>query len=358
MKSYVIIVLLFLLAIDCVAKDDKAAQKNKKAVEKEESRFEKNLEKNPNSAAPYLEHANNLSAIISEYNRAGGFYLLAIKHDSANADIYKDYGIYLTDKMHSFPEAKTVLEKGLALSPADEVIKKYLADVNKILALQDADNKLRDFGVTIIKENNPTGNFASISNFDSLKLLALTPGNKYYYPDMAAKFLADDKNLTAADIYMLIIGFSTQKSYSAFSYNDINEMKMLAGYNLDSAISRGKELVKTNPLNPTLNRELMYYYRKKNQPGEADKYLIRIQQFFNGVLYSGNGTCDRPYVSLWSKEEYNFLTYLGYKATETHYMGACAGHMAEIIDAVNNTTQKTEPVHFNVGLIYMQSVGK
>ena len=358
MKKYLVILLTLLFSWGVWAKDEKSDQKNKKAVDKEENQFEKNLRKEPNSAAPYHEHANNLAAMPTECSRASGFYLLALKYDSADVSIYKDYGIYLADKLRSLHDAKTALVKGLSLSPSDEEMKKYLDAVNNLLTQQEAEEKLRDFGTSTIKELNPTGNFAAMSKLDSLKILTQTAGNKFEYKHLESLFLADDKALSPEDMYMLIIGFSTQKFYNAFSYNDINTMRMMAGSSIDTAVRFGLELVKVNPLNPSLNRELMYYYNKLKNPAEAARYLNRVQQFFNGVLYSGNGTCERPYISLWSKEEYNFLTYLGYKSSDNHYMGMCAGHMAEIIEAINKSSNKTEPVHFNVGLIYMQSVGK
>lgn len=359
MKPYFIFVwFLLIVATNGLAKDGKDDKKNQKAVEKEENLFDKNLRKNPNSAGPYLEHANNLAAMPSESARAGAFYDLALKMDSASAEIYKDYGIYLSDRMHAYSKAKELLMKAIALSAGDAETRTHIDAINKIIAVQEGENKLRDFGTSAVKEKNPGGNAAALNKFDSLKGLALTTGNPYYYHALLKRFLTDDRSLNAEDMFMLILGYSAQPTYNAFSYNDINEMKMKASGNIDDGISFGLELVKVNPLNPTLNRELMYYYRKKDHPAEADKYLRRVQQFFNGVLWSGNGSCERPYISLWSKEEYNFLTFIGFKATETHYMGQCASHMAEIIDAVNLSTQKTEPVHFNVGLIYMQTVGK
>ena len=358
MKQYLIILSLLLPALNCFAQDDKNAQKNRQVVENEEHQFEKDRRKHPNSAATYLDHANNLAAINSEVKRAGEFYQQALKYDSTNAEIYKDYGKYLFDKLRSYNDAKALLEKGFRLSPNDEEMKKYLESANKIIALQDEENRLKDFGSTTIKELNPGGNYAAITKFDSLKILIEDAGNQFNYQKLLTRFLADDISLTPEEIYMLIVGYSRQKSYTPFNYNDIYEIRMVAGHSIDSAIKKGMELTKTNPLNPTLNRDIMYYYRKKNEPVEADKYLNRIKQFFNGVLYSGNGTCDRPYISLWAKEEYNFITYLGYKPTDIHSMGTCAGQMAEIIDAINQTTGKTEGVHFNVALIYMHTVGK
>lgn len=358
MKPHLITLLVLLLATGSYAKDDKAAQKNQKAVDKEEHQFQKELKRDPNNAIVYLDHANNLAAISSECSRAAGFYLLALKYDSANARIYKDYGRYLLNISRSYPEAKIMLDKGLALSPADDEIKNDLASANKMIALQDEDNRLRDFGTTTVKELNPDTNYSRLTKFDSLKKVTNETGNRFNYQTLLARYMADDQVLTPQEMYMLMVGYSTQKSYNPFNYNDISEMRMMAGHSVKSAISRGKELVKTNPLNPSLNREMMYYYRKSNDPVQADKYLNRIKQFFSGVLYSGTGTCDKPYISLWAKEEYNFINYIGCKATANHSMGMCAGQMAESIDVINPATQKTEPVYFNVALIYMQTVGK
>jgi len=358
MKRFLLVMLLILFAIHAPAKEDKTAQKNKKIVEREERRFEKDLSRNPGNAEPYLNHANNLAVINSEYSRAAGFYDLALRHDSLNATIYKEYGKYLFDKVRSYYLAKTMLEKGLALAPADGEVKKYLDTTNQVLALQGAESRLRDFGTTTVKELNPGGDYVAITKFDSLKIVVNETASQFNYQKLLSRYLADDKMLTPQEMYMLIVGYSTQKTYNPFNYNDILEMNMMANHDVESAIAKGNELIKTNPLNPTLNKELMYYYRKKDDTVQADKYLNRIRQFFNGVLYSGNGSCNKPYISLWAKEEYNFITYLGNKATENHSMGMCAGQMAEIIDVIYPATQKTESMHFNVALIYMQTVGK
>jgi hypothetical protein len=358
MKKLLLAVLIVSMASIANAKDDKSEQKNKKAVAKEEARFEKSLQKDPNSALPYLEHANNLSAINSESGRAAGFYKLALKKDTANADIYRDFGVYLADKQHAFIESKEIILKGLALAPGDEVMKKYLKSLNEMLALQEADNKLRDFGTSQIKELNPAGEYPGSNQFDSLRIVTTLSSSKFYYPDLIARFLSDDKTLNPQEMYMLLLGFSIRKTYNPFNYNDVKEVKMLAAYNIDSAISKGKLVIETNPLNPSLNREMMYFFRKKGDAAEAERYLNRVKQFFNGVLYSGNGTCDKPYIALWSKEEYNFITYLGYKSSETHYMSSCAGQMAEVIEVTDLSTKKPESIHFNVAPIYMQSIGK
>jgi hypothetical protein len=360
MKKRLVASLLVVLVvvINCAAKESKSEKKNRKIVAKEERHYQKSLRKHTDTATTYLDHANKLATINSECSKAPHYYQAALKYDSANAAIYKGYGAYLADRARAYTDARKMLDAGLALAPGDSVIKKYLASVNASIALQEEDNRQRDFGTTAVKEIPSGLNYASITKFDSLKIVVGDAGSKYYYQTLLSRFLADDTTLTPAEMYLLIVGYSRQPSYNPFNYNDITEIKMVASHNIDAAIKKGEELTKTNPLNPSLNRELMYYSRKKNDAVQAGKYLWRIQQYFNGMLYSGNGSCDKPYISLWAKEEYNFITYLGYKTGDNHSMGMCAGQMAEVIEMINPATQKTEPVHFNVALIYMQTVGK
>ena len=260
--------------------------------------------------------------------------------------------------MFALDEAQIILTKGLHYSGNDDEIKKYLVSVNTSIAKRDEELKLRDIGKTDAAELNPDGNYASMVNFDSLKMVITDAGNNKSYIKLLNRFLENDKHLTPEEMYILIIGYSRDKYYNPFNYNDINTMKQLVAYSLDSAISKGLEIINTNPLNPSLNRELMYCYRKKNDPVSAENYLIRVKQFYSGMLYSGNGTCERPYIILWSKEDNNFINYLGYKSTNTHSMGTCASQMAEIADMIDPVSGKTRKICFNLQLIYQQTTGR
>ena len=358
MNGLRIMILLLLSSSMLVAKESKSARKDKKIVGKEERLFAKNLKKKKDTASTYLLHANNLSGIPSQAKRAAYFYQLAVKKDSANPEIFKGYGRYLFDYQHSYAESGAMLEKGLAIAKSDNEIRKYLVQAQEKIALQDADDKMRDFGTMSIKVTNPDSDYKSTTKFDSLKKLLADPGFGKNYGRLLKRYYADDTTLTAGDMYLMIVGYSAEGTYNPFNYNDITELRMIASHDLDRAIKRGLELTVSNPLNPSLNRELMYYYRRKNQPDTAEHYHHRIRQYFNGMLYSGDGTCSKPYVSLWAKEEYNFIAYLGGKASDFHAMGTCAGQMSEEIEMTNLETKKTENIFFNVALIYMHTVGK
>jgi hypothetical protein len=356
MSAYITI-LLIILSFAASAKDEKAAEKNRRIVEKEEARFHKDLARHSDTGRIYYEHARNLSEINSESNRALGFYRLALKYDSTNASLYRDYGRYLFERQRSYHESRKVLDVAFRMNPGDTSLRNDLIVVNRTIDMVEAEDRLRDFGTFDVLESKVDTSYYGAGQYDSLRNVVVDTSNLYSYKRLLKRFLADDRSLTSREMFMLIIGYSRQPEYNPFNYNDISEVKMLSGHDPDAAIEKGTALMQTNPLNPSLYRELMYSYRKKNDPQRAEKYLSRIKQFFSGVLYSGNGTCAHPYVSLWAKEEYNFLNYLGYKTTDEHAMGSCAGKMAEIIYATNSAGQK-EQAYFNVSLIYTQTVGK
>lgn len=359
MRNILIVIALVLCGvINSTAKDDKGERKAKAAIDKEELRFRKDVEKNPGDATIYWKHANNLAAFPTEFKRAGDIYKKALELDSVNVDIYKDYGKYLLERLGSLEQARIILARGLQLASNDAELAQTMAAVDAAISRRDAEIKLRDVGTTKVNELNPGTSYASITNFDSLRMLLTdVSGDKNYYK-LLNRFLADDKTLSPGDMYLLIVGYARLSDYNPFNYNDISTMKQLSAYSVDSAIRMGIEIMNTNPLNPSLNRELMYYYRKKNDFGTAEKYLNRVRQFYNGVLYSGNGTCDRPYISLWSKEAPNFISYLGKKPADNHSMGTCAGQMAEIIDMIDPASGKTEQICFNLKLVYTQTTGK
>ena len=99
MKKYLIVLFSFtLFSTALFAKDEKAEKENKKRIENEERHYQKELRKNAGSALPYWHHANNLAEIKSESITAKDFYIKAIKIDSTNGLLQKDYGKYFDFK--------------------------------------------------------------------------------------------------------------------------------------------------------------------------------------------------------------------------------------------------------------------
>jgi pentatricopeptide repeat protein len=109
---------------------------------------------------------------------------------------------------------------------------------------------------------------------------------------------------------------------------------------------------------PSLYKELIYAYRKKGNPELADRYLKRMQTILNAMLYSGDGTCESPYVSFWVREDYTLLKYLNYTRTGRVDIGNCAGQLSDKISVMNLTTKEETTVCFNISMIFHKTMGK
>lgn len=342
------------------AKKEKKGQDIQHEIEKENRSFDKKIAKHPTDANIYWEHANNLSKLKGDASLVASIrdsYQQALARDSSNGTIYKDYANFLA-KTIDYDETKSILLKGIKLLPADEQMKKQLASVDAILSAQAIDAKMKSVGTSAIREIDTNKNYRFYSNLDSIRAVVKDPSNKMYYPLLLERFNNEDKSLTAEDMYFLIIGYSTQSAYKPFNKNELLALQMVSSSNLDTGITAGLDLLGTNPLNPAINREIMYYYRKKGLNKLADRYENRVKMFYSGILFSGNGSCNKPYIALWGKEEYTFLNYIQFKGTDIKSMEMCNGKMVEMIQCNNEVTGNKENIYFNMRLIYLQSANK
>lgn len=334
-------------------------QKNKLASETENALYEKALKENPNSAKPHWEHANRMAEFtFNAYKDAWKFYKKALEIDSTNAEIYKDYGDYLFDKYAAIDEAKIIYEKGLSYSLENKSLKEKIQLVNETIAKREEDKKLRSFGMTLKKQVAHDYSYQDITNLDSLKLIVTDKKSKFYYSTQLDKFL-NNQLLSEYETYLLLIGYTQTNDYNPYNYNDIDNLRQLSNTGqYENAIKNGQELLTTNPLNPSIYRELMYCYRKTENTEIAEKYKLKIQQIFNAMIYTGNGSCEKPYVTFWVKEEYNFAYYVGLTPTGQYSTEMCSGGMADKLEVYNTDTQKKEILHFNIMPIFKKTMGK
>ncbi len=343
--------------LELQAKEDdkkKQQEKEQKKIEKLDERFQKKLKKNPNNAQLFWNHAKELIEYRSQIARASDFYARAIELDSTNGMLFKDFGKYWFNNRRDYDKASAMFNKAIRFGVNDDEMKPFLEIIKKVFKMRDEEKKLLDFGTTNLRTLNTNVAYKSITNFDSLKKNIEDPNSKNNYQKLYDRLINDDPDFTPADMYMLMVGYSSQKFYNPYNYNDINQLKRIS--NVDTAILVANELIKFYPVNPSINRTLMYLYRKKNDEATALKYFRRIRLYFDAMLYSGDGSCDKPYVTLWAQEEENFIAYLGNENNDEHIMGSCAGQMSEQLKMTNPETQKKEEINFNIQLIYRNAM--
>lgn len=334
-------------------------QRNTKISEEAAATYNKDLKKNPKSALPHWRYANIMAEFtFNEYKDAWKYYLKALDIDSTNADIYFDFSNYLADKLNELNDAIAVCEKGLQFAPDNQKLKSNLKRFDEIIEKNNEMVRLYSFDKTDKRFTQHNIEYSVISNIDSLNKVVTDDKSVFEYEKLLDNF-NNEKSLTDYQVYLLLIGYTQTDNYNPYNYNAIDNIYSLANEGqIDEAIKKGEELLKTNPLNPSLNRVLMYSYRKKGDNNKAEYYHKRMLTVFNAMLFTGQGTCEKPYVTFWVKEEYNFARHLGLSPTGQYSTGMCTGGMADKLETYNPKTEEKEIIHFNIMPIFKKTMKK
>ncbi len=324
-------------------------QKNSKIAEEAEATYNKDLKDNPNSALPHWRYANVMAAFtFNAYKNAWKYYIKALDIDSTTADIYYDFSNYLAYKLDEVDDAKAVCRKGLKYVPNNEKLQGNIKKFDAIIARNNEIYKLYLFDKTDKRFIQHDIKYAAIANFDSLGKVVTNAKSSFSFEKLLNKF-NNNKSLTNYEVYLLLIGYTKTEHYNPYNYKAIDDLYELAGNEqIDEAIKTGEALLITNPLNTSLNRVLMFCYRKKGDTEKAQYYHKRILTIFDAMLFTGNGTCEKPYVTFWVKEEYNFARYINNSPTGEYTNEICAGGMVDKLETINANTDEKELIYFNI----------
>lgn len=353
-----ILAIAFLLLISSagMAQVDNMA-KNRKMMEDADAIYKKDLEDNPNSALPHWAYANTMAAFtFNAYKGAWKFYLKALEIDSTNADIYYDFSNYLAYKLDAVEDAKKFCERGLSFTPNNQKLKDNVVAFEEQLNKQHNDELLYAFDTSDKRFVTHDIAYDKLANVDSLAQSIMNSDAKY-------QSLLNDfntgKSLSDYDVYRLLAAYTYTPNYSPYRYDEIMSVYNLADQNkLDEAIKAGEALLPSNPLNPSLNRVLMFCYRKKGDTVKGEYYHKRVLAVLKAMLFSGDGTCEKPYMTFWVKEEYNFALYIGLEPTGAYKTLACPVGMADHLETYNPKTKEKETIVFNIMAIYSMMMRK
>jgi len=331
--------------------------KNSKLFDDEQKRFEKELKKNKDSAEVYWKHGNvTASFTFNAQKDAWKYYEKALSIDSSKVVYFVDYGKYLND-MGYLNDAKILYERGLSIFLTDEELKIGLENVKQKISKSEENKRFTNFGKAPTTGHPKAPDYSKITAFENLAKQTADEKSPFFYKDLLSKFNTDNE-LTDEQVYMLLIGFAQQDTYKPYTQEADQVYDLNNQEKFDEAISKANELLKANPLLPALYKELIFAYRKKGNETLADNSQKKLQGILNAMLYTGDGTCDNPYVVFWVREEYTLLKYLDFKKTGGVNTGTCAGQMADKIEVTNLTTKDKTEICFNIMPIFKRTMGK
>ncbi|MES2622449.1 MAG: DUF4919 domain-containing protein [Bacteroidota bacterium] len=153
--------------------------------------------------------------------------------------------------------------------------------------------------------------FSYHNDFKILLEKSKDKASEYYYPKLLERFNSNDTTLTNKDIIALQIGFTANKDYKPYKLtNKEREIKgLISDKKYNEAIIEADEVLKTNPLNFTALMEKGFAYMKLNKEG-ASFHRERTMKIIRSIVWSGDGTIDRPYFVLGPRDGQILIRYI------------------------------------------------
>ena len=331
--------------------------KNSKLFDDEELRFENELKTNPDSAEVYWKHGNvTASFTFNAQKDAWKYFEKALSFDSSKVIYFVDYGKYL-QTMKYYSAAKILYARALKIFPEDNDLLYGAKSTENYLSANQKITQLSDYGKAPNPLHPKAPDYAKVIDFDNLIAQTTDKKSEYNYDKLIEKFIKGTE-LSDAQVYMLLIGFTQKPEYNPYTAEADVVFKLNDEKKFTEAITEANKLLETNPILPALYKELIYAHRNLGDEERAEENLKKLHSILNAMLYTGDGSCDKPYVTLWLKEEYTLLKYLDYKKTGAVDITTCAGLMADKIHVTHITTNQKSEICFNTYLIFKEMMEK
>jgi tetratricopeptide (TPR) repeat protein len=339
-----------LISIDGISQKDNI-RKNNKISKAENKRYEKDLKTHPNSAEPHWRHANIVGAFnFKEAEEAWRYYDMALKIDSTNAAIWTDFGDYLLNVYDDKKVALNLYKRAQTLEPENKKLEEKVEELTKSIEQIQETIRLRSIGKSDHRKIDHDIKYSVISNLDSLQTITSIAESPYSYEKLLKRFLGDDP-LNEWETYMLCLGYAKTEHYSPYSDVTSDLYKFNKAGDYDKTIESGEELLRKNPVSASLYRELMYAHRRKGENEIADLYQRRAQRLYDAMIFTGDGTCDKPYITLTTTEEYALINYLGLYSTGEQALMRCNGAQTDRLK-IEDRDGKEDALYFDVRLLF------
>ena len=144
-------------------------------------------------------------------------------------------------------------------------------------------------------------NFIYKKDFEKILKETKSKNSEFYYDALVEKYNKIDTTLTDKQMLSLLIGFTDNKNYKP--YKDIDFGRKMYKLNdeskFDEVIKEGVEFLKSHPFDIKTLFEVSYAFHKKGDEIQAKNYLIKGNQIFKAMYFSGNATSiDTPAFAL------------------------------------------------------------
>ncbi len=178
--------------------------------------------------------------------------------------------------------------------------------------------------------------------------------SNFHYDRLLTKFKSNDTTLTDFDVLALLIGYTDDPNYHA--YSDISTEREIYKLNGDGKFKEAKEkglkFNKTHPLNQMTLIELSYSYYKLEMQDSANYYSYQFRKVMDAMGRSGKGTsADSAFFSLTPIDGQNFISkYLRAKIGTMGSGSDSNGNFVDILGYIpkDNENEEEVPLYFQI----------
>ncbi len=326
--------------------------KNKGILDSLNSIYKLELLKDSTSAIPHWNHAKRLEKVtFNAEKNAPKYYNIALNIDSTNAEIYKDYGNYFL-RHEQFKYAYFLFKQGQMYNEKDSYFTEKLIEIKLKIQQEEKYWELHKLPVYNPIEK-PKTDFKKLIDYNRID--SLIEKGQYAYDKLSTAFYENPALLNNKEMFYLILGQSNQAYFKPYNFDDEEKIQQLTWANrIDEAISFGEKIILIEPLNIIVLRELIFCYRIKGNVKKSKNAEIKLSKIFNGFMYSGDGSKDKPIVTLSTQEEYIIARYMGYDNVK--YNGTTTNSNNLFLDKMVVSKQNGEKkiLYFNFTPIYFK----
>jgi hypothetical protein len=184
------------------------------------------------------------------------------------------------------------------------------------------------------------------NDFKSILNKTKDKSSEYYYPTLLDRFNKNDETLTELEMIALQIGFTADKNYKPYSTIDQEReiLKLTGDKDYNKALKACDQLLKKNPVNLTALMEQGFAASELGKP-EGKELVDKAKKVIASILWSGDGSYDRPYFVLGPMDGQIIIRYIFGNSIGTMGSGSDAhGNFLDILEM--ETEGKKENVYF------------
>lgn len=153
-------------------------------------------------------------------------------------------------------------------------------------------------------------NFEYKKDFEKILKETKSKNSELYYPDLLQRYNKIDTILTERQVLSMLIAFTDNKYYKP--YKDIefgrNLYKLNDDGKFEEVIKSGTEFLSNHPFDIKTLFEVSYAYFKTGNKEIADKYIVKANQIFKAMFYSGDSkSIDNPAFALNPSDGQDFI---------------------------------------------------